>query len=104
MVFVQNEVVKHNYSHSAMNCSATYTGIQTDLIILDFSNAFDKVPHKKLLWKLNNYVIRGNTWKWVSAFLSNRMQQIALGGEVQHAQRVLARNHLGRCFFAVKCR
>ena len=22
---------------------------------------------------------------------------------VQHAQRVLARNHLGRCFFAVKC-
>ena len=23
---------------------------------------------------------------------------------VQHAQRVLARNHLGRCFFTVKCR
>ena len=23
---------------------------------------------------------------------------------LQHAQRVLARNHLGRCFFAVKCR
>ena len=23
---------------------------------------------------------------------------------IQHAQRVLARNHLGRCFFAVKCR
>jgi hypothetical protein len=55
---------------------------QTDLIILDFSKAFDKVPHKKLLWKLNNYGIRGNTWKWVSAFLSNRMQQVALDGEV----------------------
>ena len=24
--------------------------------------------------------------------------------DIQHAQRVLARNHLGRCFFAVKCR
>jgi hypothetical protein len=52
------------------------------LIILDFSKEFDKVPHKKLLWKLNNYGIRGNTWKWVSAFLSNRMQQVALDGEV----------------------
>jgi hypothetical protein len=48
----------------------------------NFSKAFDKVPHKKLLWKLNNYGIRGNTWKWVSAFLSNRMQQVALDGEV----------------------
>jgi hypothetical protein len=56
--------------------------IQTDLIILDFSKAFDKVPHKKLLWKLNNYGIRGNIWKWVLAFLSNRMQQVALDGEV----------------------
>jgi hypothetical protein len=52
------------------------------LIILGFSKAFDKVPHKKLLWELNNYGIRGNTWKWVSAFLSSRMQQVALDGEV----------------------
>ena len=65
-----------------MNCLATYTAIQTDVIILDFSKAFDKVPHKKLLWKLNNYVIRGNTWKWFSAVLSNRMQQVTLDGEV----------------------
>ena len=62
--------------------SNLHSSIQTDLIILDFSKAFDKVPHKKLLWKLNNYGIRGNTWKWVSAFLSNRMQQVALDGEV----------------------
>jgi hypothetical protein len=37
-----------------------HTGKQTDLIILDFSKAFDKVPHKKLLRKLDNYGIRGN--------------------------------------------
>jgi len=29
-------------------------GIQIDLIILDFSKAFDKVPHKKLLFKLDH--------------------------------------------------
>ena len=82
MVFVQKGVVKHNYSLSHELLSNLHSSIQTDLIILDFSKAFDKVPHKKLLWKLNNYGIRGNTWKWVSDFLSNRMQQVALDGEV----------------------
>ena len=33
---------------------------QTDLVILDFSKAFDTVPHKKLLLKLSKYGITGN--------------------------------------------
>ena len=33
-------------------------GKQTDLILLDFSKAFDKVNHSKLIWKLHNYGIR----------------------------------------------
>ena len=52
------------------------------MIILDFSKAFDKVPHKRLLCKLENYGIRGPTWEWISSFLSNRMQQVTLDGEV----------------------
>ena len=39
--------------------------IQTDLIIMDFAKAFDKVPHKRLLYKLNYYGIRHNTLKWI---------------------------------------
>ena len=35
-------------------------GKQTDLILLDFSKAFDKVSHSKLIWKLHNYGIRSN--------------------------------------------
>ena len=33
---------------------------QTDLVILDFSKAFDTVPHKKLPFKLSKYGITGN--------------------------------------------
>jgi hypothetical protein len=58
-----------------------HKGIQTDLIILDFSKAFDKVPHNKLLMKMENYGIRGNTWGWVRSFLSDRTQQVLLDGE-----------------------
>lgn len=34
-------------------------GLQTDVVILDFSKAFDTVPHNELLHKLNNYGING---------------------------------------------
>jgi len=58
-----------------------HSGIQNDLIILDFSKAFDKVPHKKLLCKQDSYLIRDTTLKWIGSFLSNRMQQVVLDGE-----------------------
>ena len=45
---------------------------QTDLIILDFSKAFDTVPHRKLLHKLNHYGIDGNLLKLLSAFLTKK--------------------------------
>jgi hypothetical protein len=75
--------------------SNLHSSIQTDLIIPEFSKAFDNVPHKKLLWKLNNCGIRGNTWKWVSAFLSNRMQQVTLDGEVSGQLPVVSGVHQG---------
>ena len=56
-------------------------GKQTDLILLDFSKAFDKVNHSKLLWKLHQYGIRGNALAWIRAFLGNRSQTVVLDGE-----------------------
>ena len=35
--------------------------LQTDVGILDFSKAFDKVSHSKLVYKLEFYGITGNT-------------------------------------------
>ena len=41
---------------------------QTDLILLDFSKAFDKVAHEKLILKLHQYGIRGDTLNWIKDF------------------------------------
>ena len=54
---------------------------QTDLLILDFSKAFDKVAHKRLLLKLEYYGIRGAVLAWIKAWLIGRTQQVALEGE-----------------------
>ncbi|MEW8548727.1 MAG: reverse transcriptase family protein, partial [Candidatus Thiodiazotropha sp.] len=56
-------------------------GKQTDLILLDFSKAFDKVNHSKLLLKLHSYGIRNSTLRWIQAFLSNRQQRVVVEGE-----------------------
>ena len=55
--------------------------IQTDMIILDFSKAFDTVPHRKLLYKLHNYGISGTTHAWISSFLTQREQRVVVDGE-----------------------
>ena len=52
---------------------------QTDVIIMDFAKAFDKVPHRRLLYKLDHYGIRGSTHKWISSWLSERSQKVVLG-------------------------
>ena len=53
---------------------------QTDVILLDFSKAFDKVPHHRLSNKLNFYGIRGQTLNWINAFLHNRKQAVSVNG------------------------
>ena len=42
--------------------------IQTDLIVLDFSKAFDVVPHQRLLHKLDHYGISRSTLFWIQIF------------------------------------
>ena len=51
---------------------------QTDVIIIDFAKAFDKVPHRTLLYKLHYYGIRGSTHQWIASWLSERFQKVVL--------------------------
>ena len=59
----------------------TSAGKQTDLILLDFSKAFDKVNHSKLIWQLHQYGFRGNALSWIWAFLGYRSQTVVIEGE-----------------------
>ena len=63
---------------------------QTDLIIMDFAKAFDKVPHRRLLHKLDYCGIRGSTHKWISSWLSGRSQQVVLDGQASDPVPVLS--------------
>ena len=54
---------------------------QIDLIMLDFSKAFEKVPHQRLMGKIWNQRIQGTTHRWINGFLSDRLQRVIVDGE-----------------------
>ena len=53
---------------------------QADVIIMDFSKAFDLVPHQRLLLKLRHFGISGTLHTWIKNFLTQRTQQVVLDG------------------------
>ena len=53
-------------------------GKQTDVILMDIAKAFDTVPHNRLKHKLQGYGIVGNTYQWISSFLSDRHQKVVI--------------------------
>ena len=55
---------------------------QTDLILLDFSKAFDKVAHENLYFKLLFYGLRGNTLNCIKDFLDKISQSVLLNGSI----------------------
>ena len=55
-------------------------GEETDLIIMDFSKAFDSVPHQRLLMKLRYYGIRGILNTWLTQWLTCRSQTVVDDG------------------------
>ena len=63
---------------------------QTDVIIMDFAKVFDKVPHRRLLYKLHYYGIRGSTHQWIASWLSERFQKVVLDGQASDQVPVLS--------------
>ena len=48
---------------------------------MDFKKAFDTVPHKRLISKLNSLNISKEIVNWIEAFISNRRQKVAVNGK-----------------------
>ena len=51
-----------------------------DTIYLDFSKAFDKVPHKRLLKKVEALGINAKIVSWIEDWLANRRQRVIVNG------------------------
>ena len=60
------------------------------MVILDFSKAFDTVPHKKLLHKLEHYGVDGALNNWIKNFLIDRKQRVLVDGEFSDYGKVLS--------------
>ena len=64
-------------------------GRQTDVILLDFAKAFDRVNHILLVHKLQFYGIRGSAITGIANFpLSDRRQAVVVDGSCSSYTRV----------------
>ena len=75
------------FSQEYISCKTLKT---IDLLILDFSKAFDTVPHRRLLLRLKHYCITGKTNKWIDSWLCHRQQRVVIDGAASTDSPVLS--------------
>jgi len=57
---------------------------------LDFQKAFDKVPHLRLIAKLEEIGVRGKVLEWIKEWLQGRKQRMVINGESSEWEDVLS--------------
>ena len=63
---------------------------QVDIILLDFSKAFNTVPHQRLLSKLKYYRITSEAYNWIQTWLTQHTQCVVLDSECSDLAAVLS--------------
>jgi len=66
------------------------SGHPVDVIYLDFQKAFDMVPHRRLITKLEVHGIDGDILQWTRNWLSDRKQRVVLQGQFLDLRDVLS--------------
>ena len=57
---------------------------------MDFANAFDTVPHIRLITKLAEYGVLGKRLDWIRQFLIGRKQRVGVAGSISEWTMVLS--------------
>ena len=101
--FIDSKVNKHQHGFvkgkscltnllETMNCIIDIIdqGDPVDIFYFDFRKAFDRVPHKRLLYKLECLGIKGKVLNIIRNFLSGRTFRVCLEGEFSNVKDVLS--------------
>jgi hypothetical protein len=73
---IYSNIIDHLDHHQSLNNKS-----QVDMIIMDFSKAFDTVPNNRLLNKLKRHGINNKTHAWITKFLTCREERVVVSGE-----------------------
>ena len=65
-------------------------GKQIDIILLDFSEAFDRDAHMRLCHKLCHLGINGSLLEWIKCFLCKQTQRVIVDGQRNSPSMVLS--------------
>ena len=61
-----------------------------DVVYSDFAEAFDEVPHQRMLRKLERYGVSGRVLAWIRGWLLDRWQRVGVRGSSSGWRRVLS--------------
>jgi len=65
-------------------------GIETDVIAMNLSKAFDIVSYKRLMEKLKFYGIKAQLLVWIEKFLCYQKQQVIVDGQASEFANVIS--------------
>ena len=65
-------------------------GSSVDIFFLDYSKAFDRVPHERLLSKLNSYAFIPRVVGWIKSFLESRTQFVTVNSVSSKPKKVIS--------------
>ena len=67
-----------NFFAEVINTYDTDNNKAVDLVNLDFQKTFNKVPHERLMGKVNAHGIQGDAARWIRNWLAGRRQRVCI--------------------------